>query len=83
MSSQERKNFKGEVVRIAGEWKYRMPLVTPAIMLINPEHLNYRIDLLSVLLAGGVGFVAGLFMDRIEKGDPERMKRWFKNQRRF
>lgn len=79
----ERKNFTGEIKRIVGEWKYTMPIVSPAIMLANPEHLNYRIDLISVLLAGGVGFVAGLFMDRIEKGDPERMKRWFKNQRRF
>ena len=79
----ERKTFTEGARRIAGEWKYRMPIVSPALMLVNPEHLNYRIDLLSVLLAGGVGFVAGLFMDRIEKGDPERMKRWFKNQRRF
>jgi len=66
------------IKRIAGEWKYAMPIVSPAIMVVNPEHINYQIDLTNILLAGGVGFVAGLVMDWIEKGDPDRVRRWLK-----
>ena len=52
--------------------------VTPLIMIVNPERISYQIDLNNILLAGGVGFVLGFVMDRIEKGDPNRMRRWLK-----
>ena len=64
--------------RIAEEWKYTMPVISPVIMAVNPERITYQIDLNNVLIAGGVGFVAGFVMDWIEKGDPDRMRRWLK-----
>ena len=55
-----------------------MPVISPVIMAVNPERITYQIDLNNVLIAGGVGFVAGFVMDWIEKGDPDRMRRWLK-----
>ena len=79
MAGPEKQVFTEGLKRIAGEWKYRitMPVISPAIMLINPERMNYQIDLINVLLAAGVGFAAGFLMDRIERGDPGRVRKWF------
>lgn len=75
--SAEKKGFPEPVKRIAREWKYSMPVISPAIMILNPERLAYRIDLINILLAGGIGFAAGVLMDWISKDDSERMRRWF------
>jgi hypothetical protein len=78
MPIAERKISAEPLRRIAGEWKYRMPVIIPVIMFINSENIKYQVDLINVIIAGGIGFAAGFVMDYIEKGDPERMVRWFK-----
>ncbi len=72
------KEIQTSFFRKTGEWKYRMPVLSSGLTLMNTETMSGKNPLISILIMAGVGYLSGLIMDKIEKGDPKRMEKWFK-----